>query len=282
MKSSTTITSIACTHRGCVPTTDPATSASIAVAAADRHPRRRREHHHRQHHPGERDRARHDRRDEPIDDVGPRVATNPEDRAAPRDLPAPPRSPGSPNSRSIAQNTAVSSSRPYVSRTTASIRPACHTGLRPRSPRETLRAAMAEQEWPYEVEPFRCHRCGNCCRGDGFVNMTEDDLARAADLLGRTRDEFVTEYCSTQPDGQILLIDQADPLRSCIFLKQRQPVPDPRRQARAVPGLPDEVAPARRARPVRRPARRRRPPAADAADDQRPQRLTRGLSSSRT
>ena len=78
---------------------------------------------------------------------------------------------------------------------------------------------MAEQDWPYEVEPFRCHRCGNCCRGDGFVNMTEDDLARAADLLGRTRDEFVAEYCRPQPDGQIHLIDQADPLRSCIFLK---------------------------------------------------------------
>jgi len=77
---------------------------------------------------------------------------------------------------------------------------------------------MAESGWPYEVEPFHCHRCGNCCRGDGFVEMTEDDLARAADLLGRTREQFITEYCSTQQGGEIHLIDQSDPLRSCIFL----------------------------------------------------------------
>lgn len=77
---------------------------------------------------------------------------------------------------------------------------------------------MAESEWPYEVEPFECHRCGNCCRGDGYVDMTEDDLDRAADLLGRTREQFLAEYCGTQPDGKIHLIDQADPLRSCIFL----------------------------------------------------------------
>lgn len=76
---------------------------------------------------------------------------------------------------------------------------------------------MAEPEWPYEVEPFRCHQCGNCCRGDGYVDMTEDDLVRAADLLGCTRDQFVSEYCSTQ-DGKIYLVDQADDLRSCIFL----------------------------------------------------------------
>jgi Fe-S-cluster containining protein len=78
---------------------------------------------------------------------------------------------------------------------------------------------MAESEWPYEVEPFQCHRCGNCCRGDGFVVMTADDLARAADLLAMSTDEFLAAYCRRQPDGEIHLIDQADPLRSCIFLR---------------------------------------------------------------
>lgn len=77
---------------------------------------------------------------------------------------------------------------------------------------------MAEAGWPYEVEPFHCHRCGNCCRGDGFVRMTEDDLERAAALLGRTRAEFLAESCRVQPNGDIHLIDQADPLRSCTFL----------------------------------------------------------------
>ena len=55
---------------------------------------------------------------------------------------------------------------------------------------------MAEPEWPYKVEPFQCHRCGNCCRGDGFVDMSADDLARAAALLGRSPEQFLAEFCA--------------------------------------------------------------------------------------
>lgn len=77
-------------------------------------------------------------------------------------------------------------------------------------------AAMAEPEWPYKVEPFRCHRCGNCCRGDGYVDMSPDDIRRAAELLGRSEAGFVAEGCVIRPDGHIHLIDQGDPLRSCL------------------------------------------------------------------
>ncbi len=77
---------------------------------------------------------------------------------------------------------------------------------------------MSEPEWPYEVEPFKCHRCGNCCRGDGYVIMSEADIERAAQALGRSRERFLAEYCATQPDGSVHLIDQGDPLRSCVFL----------------------------------------------------------------
>lgn len=77
---------------------------------------------------------------------------------------------------------------------------------------------MAEHEWPYTVEPFQCHRCGNCCRGDGFVDMTADDLARAAALLGRSPEDFLAEFCAVQPDGRVHLIHQGDALQSCVFL----------------------------------------------------------------
>lgn len=72
--------------------------------------------------------------------------------------------------------------------------------------------------WPYEVEPFQCHRCGNCCRGDGYVVMTPDDVTRAAAHLGRSEAEFLAEFCRTQPDGSVHLLDRSDALRSCVFL----------------------------------------------------------------
>jgi Fe-S-cluster containining protein len=77
---------------------------------------------------------------------------------------------------------------------------------------------MDESAWPYEVEPFQCHRCGNCCRGDGFVVMSPDDVGRAAALLGRSEAEFLAERCVVRPDGSVHLIDQGDALRSCVFL----------------------------------------------------------------
>jgi hypothetical protein len=77
---------------------------------------------------------------------------------------------------------------------------------------------MAEPEWPYEVEPFQCHRCGNCCRGDGFVDMSPEDLARAAALLGRSPEQFLAEFCKVQPGGKVHLIHQGDALQSCVFL----------------------------------------------------------------
>lgn len=70
--------------------------------------------------------------------------------------------------------------------------------------------------WPYKKE-FECHRCGNCCRGDGFVDMTEQDIAAAAAHLSLTREAFLAEYCLPGSDGYILR-DQDDEAQSCIFL----------------------------------------------------------------
>ena len=78
---------------------------------------------------------------------------------------------------------------------------------------------MAKRErpgWPYKKE-FQCHRCGNCCRGEGFVEMEEDDLARASAFLGIDRETFVAEYCRDVV-GLTILKDQEDDLKSCIFL----------------------------------------------------------------
>ncbi len=77
---------------------------------------------------------------------------------------------------------------------------------------------MADPSWPYQVEPFQCHRCGNCCRGDGYVVMTADDITRISAHLGLREAQFLAEFCRTQPDGSVHLIDQGDAPRSCVFL----------------------------------------------------------------
>jgi len=70
--------------------------------------------------------------------------------------------------------------------------------------------------WPYKKE-FQCHRCGNCCRGDGYVDMTESDVSRAAHALGIGDTEFLATYAHTRGDT-VVLRDQEDDLQSCIFL----------------------------------------------------------------
>lgn len=79
---------------------------------------------------------------------------------------------------------------------------------------------MTRPPWPYDRE-FTCHRCGNCCRGDGFVDMTESDIARAALALGMSEGDFIRDFCKAGGDGYILK-DQEDEERSCIFLTDEE------------------------------------------------------------
>jgi Fe-S-cluster containining protein len=75
-----------------------------------------------------------------------------------------------------------------------------------------------ESEWPYAVSEFECHRCGNCCRGDGHVVLTPDDLARLAARFELTEEAFAARYTWRREDGAVCLVDQGDALRSCVFL----------------------------------------------------------------
>lgn len=76
-----------------------------------------------------------------------------------------------------------------------------------------------QQGWPYKKE-FSCHRCGNCCRGDGYVDVTESDIERGARELGMTAGEFIRLYCKRQGNGTWGLIDQGDDLQSCVMLTE--------------------------------------------------------------
>jgi Fe-S-cluster containining protein len=81
---------------------------------------------------------------------------------------------------------------------------------------EVEKVLARRQGWPYK-KPFVCHRCGNCCRGDGFVDLSQDDIARAAAYLELSEAEFLARYAVQQGDSWILR-DQEDAAQSCIFL----------------------------------------------------------------
>jgi Fe-S-cluster containining protein len=71
--------------------------------------------------------------------------------------------------------------------------------------------------WPYKKE-FACHRCGNCCRGEGFVELTAGEIERAAVFLSITPAQFIETYCHPGGGETHFLRDQEDELASCIFL----------------------------------------------------------------
>ncbi len=74
-------------------------------------------------------------------------------------------------------------------------------------------------EWPYPVKNFTCHMCGNCCRGDGYVELTAKDITAMAAHFGMKEPEFLERYCTYhKPTHSWHLIDQDDDLQTCIFL----------------------------------------------------------------
>lgn len=76
----------------------------------------------------------------------------------------------------------------------------------------------------YEIREFACARCGNCCRGEGFVRVGPLEAERIASYLDLTVAQFTQGYCR-EPDsgeaageGELWLIDQPGPEKACVFL----------------------------------------------------------------
>jgi Fe-S-cluster containining protein len=79
----------------------------------------------------------------------------------------------------------------------------------------------ADAAWPYPVAPFVCHRCGNCCRGEGYVVLTEEDIAGMAEVLGLERADFLGRHAKWNKSLRAhVLLDKQDELKSCIFLNE--------------------------------------------------------------
>jgi Fe-S-cluster containining protein len=77
----------------------------------------------------------------------------------------------------------------------------------------------------YQVQEFACAMCGNCCRGEGYVRVTPQDVDAMAALLGLSVDAFRTQY-TREPEiaehaavGDLWLTDKPGPEMECVFLK---------------------------------------------------------------
>jgi Fe-S-cluster containining protein len=70
------------------------------------------------------------------------------------------------------------------------------------------------------LQDFHCRQCGECCRGEGVVKVTEEEISRIADYLGISGEEFKEKWIrATFFNGYWL---QEKPNQDCIFLEGNQ------------------------------------------------------------
>lgn len=66
-------------------------------------------------------------------------------------------------------------------------------------------------------EDFACRRCGNCCRVEGYVTLSDAELDAAAVFLGLSTDDFIARFTRLKHTRNGLsLIEGED--GACIFL----------------------------------------------------------------
>ncbi len=64
---------------------------------------------------------------------------------------------------------------------------------------------------------YQCQRCGNCCRWHGEVPVTDEEVRKIADFLGKPLYDFVADYTDIRRNrAGLTLIDK--PNGECIFL----------------------------------------------------------------
>ena len=68
---------------------------------------------------------------------------------------------------------------------------------------------------------FRCRQCGRCCRWEGHVRLSPEDIIRLAEHLGMAEAVFIQRYTVLARNrAGLSLDDQAD--GACVFLDGTQ------------------------------------------------------------
>ena len=66
---------------------------------------------------------------------------------------------------------------------------------------------------------YECTCCGNCCRWEGYVRVSDEEVDAIAEFLGMDVQDFLAEYtCLTADRRSLTLVDQAD--GSCVMLTE--------------------------------------------------------------
>lgn len=64
-----------------------------------------------------------------------------------------------------------------------------------------------------------CQRCGACCRWEGDVCVTDEDITAIAAFLGLSEEDFIDRYCRLQKSRRGLSIIDAED-GACIMLTE--------------------------------------------------------------
>lgn len=70
------------------------------------------------------------------------------------------------------------------------------------------------QDWYGDGLRFACTRCGNCCRGEGYVWVDADAISGIADHLAMPTETFTREFVRRVGD-RFSLVDK--PNLDCVF-----------------------------------------------------------------
>ena len=72
-----------------------------------------------------------------------------------------------------------------------------------------------------ELAAFQCRRCGACCKWEGPVRVTEQEIDAIADYLGIELQRFIRDYTYLTPDRRSLsLLEKED--GSCFYYDDRR------------------------------------------------------------
>lgn len=64
---------------------------------------------------------------------------------------------------------------------------------------------------------YRCQKCGNCCRWEGYVRLNHEEMRPIAHYLGLSVDEFVQKYTILTRDRRGLSLTENED-GACVFL----------------------------------------------------------------
>jgi len=68
--------------------------------------------------------------------------------------------------------------------------------------------------------PFKCTKCGDCCRWDGEVRITQDDGRRLSEHLDVDTEDFYSQFCK-EISGKKFLKNKKNKT-DCIFLEDNE------------------------------------------------------------